>query len=95
MTVIIADVLRIVNGALSLVLLVVSMYGLAFALTRDQWWRFASQMGFAVIVAGSHVQSLGRPLAWQHPALLAVLVAATISTVIFVRREQRTDRDRR
>jgi hypothetical protein len=81
-----SDVLRVVNGASALVLVVAACYAVMVSSHSDQRVRFGLFALFAVLLTTGHLSALGEPAAWRLPVLTLAVLAAIWSTVKFVRR---------
>lgn len=85
------DALRFANAFLALALVMACVWAIFVSGYWDQRVRFGLFAAFGVLLAGGHLSSLTEPFNWRLPTLTLVVLAALVSTLLFVRRGLRTD----
>jgi hypothetical protein len=87
-----ADAVRLTLAGLALVLGAACGASAVFAPTWDQRGRFLVVLGYASIIVGGQLDTLGMPPTWRTWALGVVTAAAVISTLAFLIRHVRATR---
>lgn len=85
----VGDLVRLSLAVLGFVLAVTCGGGVVYAPSWDQRLRFIVLLGYAAIIAGGQLDTLGTPPTWRTWALLPVTVLAVISTSAFLIRHVR------
>lgn len=81
---IVADVLRLADIAMALVLVPLCAYCIVYSRTWDQRLRFATLAGYAIVTVGGQINALGAPLTWVTVLLAMVTVAAVVGTSAYM-----------
>jgi predicted membrane protein len=89
----VGDVIRVANAVFACALIFACAFAITVSRYPDQRVRFGILALFGVLLTSGHLSSLGTAWSWRLPVLFPVVVAALISTVIYVRRERRTQHD--
>jgi membrane protein implicated in regulation of membrane protease activity len=85
----VADVVRIILGVLALLLGIACGIAAVFAPTWDQRGRFGIIIGYASIIVGGQLDTLGTPPTWRTWALAVVTASAVFLTGTFLYRHVR------
>src|SRR6478672_11247663 len=88
----VADMVRIALAALALVLGIACGAGAAVSPTWDQRARFGVVLGYASIILGGQLDTLGTAPTWRTWGLVVVSAAALVSTYAFLIRHVRSTR---
>ncbi|HVL61571.1 MAG TPA: hypothetical protein VM430_09220 [Microbacterium sp.] len=90
--VVIADAVRLTLAVLALVLALTCGAGAVLAHTWDQRARFAVVVGYAAIIVGGQLDTLGTLPTWRTWALAVITTFAVVSTAAFLIRHVRATR---
>ena len=88
-----ADVLRWLDMAGSLVLVVAAAYAIRYAEHADQRVRFGLFAVFGVLLTSGHVTGLGHGSDWRLPVLMVAVSLAVWSTIKYVVRARAGHRE--